>query len=106
MRRGQNKGAFYNEYFLRGIPQLSKMMKNSLADRMRENSPNESHEPDLLQISNDHPLPDLDEDDLYFQELSMVNRLIQEHGPRAKMATVEKETCCDDVFSVEENEGE
>ncbi len=106
MRRGQNKGAFYNEYFLRGIPQLSIMMKHSLADRMREVSPIDSHEPDLLLISNDHPLPDLDEDDMYFHELSMVNRLIHDHGPRAKMAKVESKPCCDDVLSCEEIEGE
>lgn len=105
MRRGQNNGAFYNEYFLRGIPQLSAMMKHSLTGRLREKSLNESHEPDLLQISNDHPLPDLDEDDLYFQELNMVNRLIHEHGPRAKMVSMENESYCDEDSSCKKNDG-
>lgn len=105
MQNGTDKGAFYSEYFLRGIPQICMMMKHSLSARLNENAYDDDHEPNLLQISEEHPLPDLPEDNVYFKEISSINKLIHEIGPSAKMVGMPNDLCCTSSMERDFEEG-
>ncbi|KAL7463057.1 hypothetical protein ACHAXS_003435, partial [Conticribra weissflogii] len=52
---GGHKNCYYNEYFLRGLPHLIKKMPRPGASQKFELDPD--HEPDLLKISLEHPVP-------------------------------------------------
>mmetsp|Transcript_22498 Transcript_22498/g.47396 ORF Transcript_22498/g.47396 Transcript_22498/m.47396 type:complete len:560 (+) Transcript_22498:243-1922(+) len=83
--RGPDKGSFYNERFLRGLPFLCKKIKRIGGAKMIEDT-NIHLQPDLWKISADHPLPqELPKDCLQYKVLHILNKCIQERGPKAKM---------------------
>ena len=89
MMRGADKGSFYNERFIRGLPFLAKTMKRIGGAKLVESN-NINHEPDLWKISAEHPTPqELSRDSLDYMILSAVNRCVDEGGPKAKMSFVE-----------------
>jgi len=88
MLKGPDKGSFYNEFFLRGVPHLCKKMKRIGGAKTIEDA-NISHEPNLWMISTIHPLPEtMRQDDLNFTVLKTINECIEKHGPKAQMPFV------------------
>ena len=87
MLKGPDKGSFYNERFLRGMPFLSKKMKR--IGGVKAVDANINNEPLLQKISDIHPPPqEVPRDTLDYLVLSTINRCIQEEGPKAKMPFV------------------
>lgn len=85
MHKGTDKGSFYNERFLRGMPFLSKKLKRVGGAKVEVDA-TINNEPDLLTISDMYPPPlEVPKDTSDYIVLSIINRSIQEHGPKAKM---------------------
>jgi hypothetical protein len=86
--KGPDKGSFYNERFIRGLPFLAKKMKRIGGSKIVE-SINISHEPILWKISAERPTPaGLSKDNLDYIVLNTINKCIQEGGPKSKMPFV------------------
>jgi len=86
--KGPDKGSFYNERFIRGLPFLAKKMKRIGGSKIVE-SINISHEPILWKISAERPTPaGLSNDNLDYIILNTINKCIQEGGPKSKMPFV------------------
>ena len=86
--KGPDKGSFYNERFIRGLPFLAKKMKRIGGSKIVE-SINISHEPILSKISTERPTPaGLSKDNLDYIVLNTINKCIQEGGPKSKMPFV------------------
>jgi len=89
MHKGTDKGSFYNERFLRGMPFLSKKLKRVGGAKVEVDA-TINNEPDLHQISRMYPPPlEVRKDTSDYIVLSIINRSIQEHGPKAKMPFIE-----------------
>ena len=87
MLKGPDKGSFYNERFLRGMPFLSKKMKR--IGGVKDVDASINNEPLLQKISDIHPPPEeVPKNTLDYLVLSTINRCIQEEGPKAKMPFV------------------
>jgi len=87
MLKGPDKGSFYNERFLRGMPFLSKKMKR--IGGVKDVDASINNEPLLQKISDIHPPPqEVPRNTLDYLVLSTINRCIQEEGPKAKMPFV------------------
>ena len=87
MLKGTDKGSFYNERFIRGMPFLAKKMNRIGGVKVVDASIN--NEPMLSKISDEHPPPqELSKDSLDYAVLDTINRCIQEEGPKAKMPFV------------------
>ena len=87
MLKGPDKGSFYNERFLRGMPFLSKKMKR--VGGVKEVDSSINNEPLLEKISDIHPPPqEVPKNTLDYLVLSTISRCIQEEGPKAKMPFV------------------
>jgi len=85
MLKGPDKGSFYNERFIRGLPFLCKKMKRIGSARIVKDI-NINHEPNLWKISAEHPPPqNLPMDSFDYIVLSTINKCIEEGGPKAKM---------------------
>ncbi|KAL7466755.1 hypothetical protein ACHAXS_007112, partial [Conticribra weissflogii] len=89
MLKGSDKGSFYNENFLRGLPHLAKKMARTggvkIVDDKKLDS-NIAHEPNLWMISDEHPVPEtVDKDTLSYAALKAINECILEGGPKARM---------------------
>ena len=85
MHKGTDKGSFFNERFLRGMPFLSKKLKRVGGAKVEVDA-TINNEPDLLTISDMYPPPlEVPKDTSDYIVLSIINRSIQEHGPKAKM---------------------
>ncbi|KAL7473315.1 hypothetical protein ACHAXS_013922 [Conticribra weissflogii] len=88
MLKGPDKGSFYNEFFIRGVPHLCKKMKRIGGAKTIEDA-NISHEPNLWMISTIHPLPEtIRRDDLNFIVLKTINECVERDGPKAQMPFV------------------
>ena len=88
MLKGPDKGSFYNERFLRGLPSLCKKMKRVGGAKISADV-NIKHEPVLYKISADRPTPaELDKDSLDWIVLKELNQSCQKGGPSAKMPFV------------------
>lgn len=89
MLKGSDKGSFYNENFLRGLPHLSKTMKRTGGVKIVDDAKLDAkinHEPNLWAISEEHPLPEhVDRDSLNYTVLQAINACILNEGPRARM---------------------
>lgn len=60
--QGADRNSYYHEKFLRGLPYISKDMKRPGVSEKKTASP--EHEPNLLEISKFHPVPEkIDEDE-------------------------------------------
>ena len=85
MHKGTDKGSFFNERFLRGMPFLSKKLKRVGGAKVEVDA-TINNEPDLHQITRMYPPPlEVPKDTSDYIVLSIINRSIQEHGPKAKM---------------------
>jgi len=60
LTQGYDRNAYYHEYFLKGLPHLSKKMVRPKVAEKKSVEPD--HEPDLYAISREFPLPSSDED--------------------------------------------
>ncbi|KAL3785626.1 hypothetical protein ACHAW5_003406 [Stephanodiscus triporus] len=88
MLKGPDKGSFYNERFIRGLPFLAKKMKRIGGAKIVDDI-NISHEPILWKISEERPTPaGLARDSLDYIVLDSINKCIQKGGPKAKMPFV------------------
>ena len=86
--KGPDKGSFYNERFIRGLPFLAKKMKRIGGSKIVESS-NISHEPILWKISAERPTPaGLSKGNLDYIVLNTINKCIQEGGPKSRMPFV------------------
>jgi hypothetical protein len=86
--KGPDKGSFYNERFIRGMPFLAKKMKRIGGAKIVEDI-NISHEPILWKISAEHPTPTgLSKDSMDYIVLNTINKCIEEGGPKSKMPFV------------------
>ena len=86
MNKGNDRGSYYHEYFLRGMPFLCKLMKRlGSAKKLLTGS----KAPLLADISAERPLPQgIPHDSLAAVMLSAINKSIVEGGPKAKMPVV------------------
>jgi HSF-type DNA-binding len=75
--QGRDRSAYYHEQFLRGLPFLSKTMKRPGPSEKKTANPD--HEPDLYQISEEHPVPEKADDD------SILLQCTVQGGPKARM---------------------
>jgi HSF-type DNA-binding len=75
--QGRDRGAYYHEQFLRGLPFLSKTMKRPGPNEKKTADP--YHEPDLYKISEEHPVPEKADDDAI-----LLNSTLQ-GGPKARV---------------------
>jgi len=95
MLKGPDKGSFYNENFLRGLPHLSKKMKRTGGVKIIDEGKldtNIAHEPNLWAISEENPLPDFPEvGSLCLLALNAINHCVLEGGPKAKMPVLQGE---------------
>jgi hypothetical protein len=86
--KGQDKGSFYNERFIQGLPFLAKKMKRIGGAKIVEDI-NISHEPILWKISAERPIPaGLSKDSWDYIVLDTINKCIQEGGPKSKIPFV------------------
>ncbi|KAL3826224.1 hypothetical protein ACHAXA_006252 [Cyclostephanos tholiformis] len=86
--KGPDKGSFYNERFLRGLPFLAKKMKRIGGAKIVQDI-NINHEPILWKISAEFPTPaELSKDSLDYTVLNIINKCHKEGGPKAKMPFV------------------
>mmetsp|Transcript_9632 Transcript_9632/g.19865 ORF Transcript_9632/g.19865 Transcript_9632/m.19865 type:complete len:1021 (+) Transcript_9632:140-3202(+) len=89
MLKGSDKGSFYNENFLRGLPHLAKKMARTGGVKIVDDKKLDSnivHEPNLWMISDEHPVPEtVDKDTLSYAALKAINECILEGGPKARM---------------------
>jgi hypothetical protein len=91
--KGPDKGSFYNERFIRGLPFLAKKMKRLGGAKIVEDI-NISHEPILWKISAEFPTPvELSKDSLDYTVLDSINKCIKDGGdwpswPKAKVPFV------------------
>jgi len=77
MHKGTDKGSFYNEQFLRGMPFLSKKLKRVGGAKVEVDA-TINNEPDLLTISDMYPPPlEVPKDTSDYIVLSIINRSIQ-----------------------------
>ena len=74
---GRDRGSYYHELFLRGLPHLCKEMKRPGVAEKKTMDPD--HEPDLRKISEVFPVPQGSNDE------SILLKCILENGPRARM---------------------
>lgn len=99
MLKGSDKGSFYNERFLRGLPHLCKKMKRIGSAKIVEDTINQ--EPILWKISAEHPPPrEIHKDSLDYIVLNTINKCIQEVGSNAKVPFVYATPTSSDRFSV------
>ena len=76
LHKGTDKGSFYNERFLRGMPFLSKRLKRVGGAKVEVDA-TINNEPDLHKISDMHPPPlEVPKDTLDYIVLSIINRSI------------------------------
>ncbi|KAL7534693.1 hypothetical protein ACHAXR_009380 [Thalassiosira sp. AJA248-18] len=87
MLKGPDKGSFYNERFIRGMPFLCKKLKRTGGAKLADTNIN--HEPMLPKISAEYPAPlELSKNTLDWISLNTINESIKEGGPNAKMPFV------------------
>lgn len=86
MNKDQDRGSYYHECFLRGMPFLCKQMKRlGTAKKLLTGN----KEPILSEISAVRPVPDdVPSDSLAAIMLTAINKCIMEGGPKAKMPVV------------------
>ena len=87
MTKGRDRGSYYNEYFLRGLPNLSAEMKRPGLIKKKETI--KELEPDLFEISAMHPIPQKVASDSFASiMLKAINVCHTEGGPKARMPLV------------------
>ena len=88
MMKGSDKGSFYNENFLRGLPHLSKKTKRTGGVKIVDDTKldtNVTLEPNLWSISEEHPVPErIEPDSSEYLALIAVNECVVTGGWKAK----------------------
>ena len=86
---GADQGSYYNELFLRGKPHLVKVIRRIGGARKAAKNATIHYEPELYKISEIHPLPSTEMARVRspndYIVLDMVNRMIIQGGPTAKL---------------------
>ena len=86
---GADQGSYYNELFLRGKPHLVKVISRIGGARKAAKNATIHYEPELYKISEIHPLPSTEMARVRspndYIVLDMVNRMIIQGGPTAKL---------------------
>ena len=87
LTKGRERHAFYNEYFLRGLPHLCKKMTRPSLTKKVVCDPD--HEPDLFQVSAEHPVPErISHDDMNLAVIQAVGKCIMDGGPKARLPMI------------------
>ncbi|KAL7517010.1 hypothetical protein ACHAWX_001972 [Stephanocyclus meneghinianus] len=88
LRSGPDYKCYYNQYFLRGLPHLTRHMNR--LDKPGKRLPNKLEEPDLYEISMRFPLPDMNartvaRDEVHSSRRIETNALTASHEPHPPM---------------------